>query len=377
MLDCAAFYQLLNRHGIEFFTGVPDSLLKDILAYFADNTPPERNIVAANEGNAIALAAGYHLATGKAGLVYMQNSGLGNSVNPLTSLADPDVYSLPMLLVVGWRGEPGVKDEPQHVKQGRVTLGLLETLEIPHTILPADDAGADAALRVATDSMRERNAPYALVVRKGTFEPYSLKPRSCPDYEMAREQALKLVVDRLPDDGIVVSTTGKTSRELFEYREERGAGHARDFLTVGSMGHSSQIALGIALAKPDRAVFCLDGDGAVIMHAGALAIVGERSPANFRHIVFNNGAHDSVGGQPTCGFNIDITAIARASGYRSVLRAQTPGQLRDGLDQLLTAEGPSLLEIRVQKGARKDLGRPTTTPIENKRAFMEFVDRRP
>jgi phosphonopyruvate decarboxylase len=372
MLNCAEFYSALTERGVDFFTGVPDSLLKDFNAYVMDNVPSDRHIISANEGGAVALASGYHLATGNVGMVYMQNSGQGNAINPLMSLADPDVYSIPMLLLIGWRGEPGAPkaDEPQHVKQGKITIGLLDSLGIPNAVLPDNIQDARATLEEAVTTAREQNRPYGIVVRKGTFEEYKLQNKIETDYELNREDAVKLVTGSLDSKAIVVSTTGKTSRELFEYRHELGHGHDKDFLTVGSMGHSSQIALGIALRKPDRDIYCFDGDGAVLMHMGSLAIIGSQKPANFKHIVFNNGAHDSVGGQPTVAHNIDLPAIARACGYNRVLRAETSEEIRDQMKFLKESEGPSLLEIKVNKGARKDLGRPTTTPVENKTAFM-------
>ena len=373
MLKCKNFYTLLIKNGIDFFTGIPDSLLKDFCAYITDNTKDENNIIVANEGNAVALAAGYHLATGKIGLVYMQNSGQGNAINPLTSLVDAEVYGIPVLLLIGWRGEPGKRDEPQHVKQGKITLGLLETLGIPHEILPDNIEKASKILRTAIDVLKQKHMPYALIVRKGTFETCELKSTINYQFELSREDAIKLIIDYLGSQDIVVSTTGKTSRELFEYREELRQGHAKDFLTVGSMGHSSQIALAIALSKPSRKVYCLDGDGALIMHMGSLSSIGLKSPKNFKHIVLNNCAHDSVGGQPTAGFNIDIPGIAKACGYKAVYYAEKRKELENRLRLLKAAQGPALLEIKVNKGARKNLGRPTTSPKENKKEFMRFM----
>jgi len=374
MINCKKFYDLLTKKGINFFVGVPDSLLKDFCAYLTDNIEPKNNIIAANEGNAVALATGYHLSTGKIGLVYMQNAGQGNAVNPLTSLTDPCVCSIPLLLLIGWRGEPEKKDEPQHIKQGKITLNLLDILGIPYEILPDSIGEVEKNLEKAFNLMTKRNMPYALIVRKGTFEPYNQKKKETrKQYELSREEAIKLVINQLSPKNIVISTTGKTSRELFEYREQLGQDHNKDFLTVGSMGHSSQIALGVALSKPDRQIYCLDGDGAVIMHMGALAIIGSKKPKNFKHIIFNNGAHDSVGGQPTAGFDINIPAIAKACGYKTALTAITKNEIKKKMDLLKTSEGPALLEIKINKGSRPDLGRPTITPIENKKKFMEFL----
>ncbi len=375
MLKPKEFYHLLIENKVDFFAGVPDSLLKDFNAYVMDNTPQKNHTITANEGGAIALVTGYHLATNKIGLVYMQNSGLGNTVNPLTSLADREVYSIPMLLLIGWRGEPGVHDEPQHVKQGRITLSLLETLEIPYSILPDNIAEARKTLEDSVSYSKQNNIPYALIVRKGTFENYELKNKVKTDYDFNRENALKLVASTLEEKDIIVSTTGMLSRELFEYREKNNQGHNKDFLTVGCMGHSSMIALGIASQKPLKNIYCLDGDGSIIMHLGALTIIGPKSLKNFKHIVFNNGAHDSVGGQPTAGFSIDILEVAEACGYKSVFRAQTENEILKGMEKLKKAEGPSMLEIIINKGARSDLGRPTTSPIENKRNFMEELQK--
>jgi phosphonopyruvate decarboxylase len=371
MISPKDFYDALGERGVDLFTGVPDSLLSDFGAYVMDNAPADRHVITANEGNAVALAAGHHLATGNMGLVYMQNSGQGNAVNPLISLADKDVYSIPMLMMIGWRGEPGKKDEPQHVKQGKITLGLLNTMGIEYFILQDDMEEARKSLDKAIANSRENNVPYAIVVKKGTFEEYKLQNKVETSYELKREGALKLVVDSLGDKDLVVSTTGKTSRELFEYREAIGHGHGKDFLCVGNMGHASSIALGVALRKPERQVYCFDGDGAAIMHQGAFGVIASKGPANFKHIVFNNGAHDSVGGQPTVGFGIDIPAIALASGYKNAWRAETSEEIKARMEELKASDGPSLLEIRVNKGSRKDLGRPTTTPIENKKAFMD------
>lgn len=375
MIRPSLFYTLLSDRGIRFYTGVPDSLLKNLCAYITDHSDRRDHIIAANEGGAIGLAAGYHLATGGIPVVYMQNSGLGNTVNPLLSLMDEDVYRIPVLLIVGWRGEPRVHDEPQHVKQGKVTLSLLDAMDIRHDILTNDEQTLEAQLATAIDYMSATGKPYALVVRKGTFDSYKLLHAPADVCTMEREEAVRMVAASMDDKAVVVSTTGKISRELFEYRESADGAHCRDFLTVGSMGHASQIALGIALSKPDRNVYCFDGDGATIMHMGALAITADMAPANYYHVVFNNGAHDSVGGQPTVGLHIDIPEIASACGYKTVISVDNADDLRLTLDSLTDNDAPLLLEVKVKKGAREDLGRPTTTPQENKAALMDFLNR--
>lgn len=373
MLDAGNFLEALLARDVGFFTGVPDSLLKDFCGLLQDSVDPANHVIAANEGAAIALACGYHLATGKSGLVYMQNSGQGNAVNPLTSLADPEIYSMPLLMLVGWRGEPGAADEPQHRKAGAITLGLFDALGIPYRVLPSDHDGALACLDEMVCGMSSESRPHALIVRKGTFSEYRLQSRVASPYTLVREDAVKAIVDSLGPEDVVVSTTGKTSRELYEYREAIGHGHERDFLTVGSMGHASQIALGVALSQPQRDVYCIDGDGAAIMHMGSLAIIGTQGASNFKHIIINNGAHDSVGGQPTAGHRVDFLSIASACGYRSVNRAQHLDEIERGMADLRAAGGPALLEIMTRVGARDDLGRPTSTPLENKAAFTKFL----
>ena len=373
MIDCEFFYNTLAKSGVDFFAGVPDSLLKSFCAYVTDNVASNKHLIAANEGGAIALACGHYLATGRPGLVYMQNSGQGNAANPLISLADPDVYSIPMLLLIGWRGEPGKKDEPQHIKQGKITLSFLETLDIPYMILPDTDDQAQKCIKQAFKTMEESSAPVALIAKKETFSPYQMAECSCCSSELTRETAIKEIVNNLGKSDIVVSTTGKASRELYEYRDLLDGEHSKDFLTVGSMGHASQIALGIALEKPERRVYVLDGDGAAIMHMGSMAIIGSQAPANFKHIILNNGCHESVGGQLTAGFSISFTDIAKACEYKIALQAESLTEISQMMEILKSSDGPALLEIKVRKGARADLGRPKTSPKENKAAFMRFL----
>ncbi len=373
MLSPQKTHELFLQHQLNFFTGVPDSLLKHFCAYVADHTLPEKNIITANEGNAISLAAGYHLATGKIGVVYLQNSGFGNCINPLTSLTDPEVYSIPMLLLIGWRGEPGRKDEPQHKKMGRIMFETIKSLEIPYSILPNTISEAEKVIEEAIDQATTHLTPYIIIVREGTFEPYKLQNNKKTTFPLNREQAIRAVVPLLDSEDIIISTTGKTSRELYELRKELQHGHNKDFLTVGSMGHASSIALGIALQKPACNVYCFDGDGAAIMHMGSLATIGKLAPKNFKHIIFNNFAHDSVGGQPTAADVVDFRSIAQSCGYRASFLAETADQITECMKKIKRIEGPVLLEIRCNKGARENLGCPTRTPLENKQDFMIFL----
>lgn len=374
MIRPSFFYDTLQANAIDLYTGVPDSLLKNLCAYITDHAEKKNNIIAANEGGAMGLAAGYYLATGKIPVVYMQNSGLGNTVNPLMSLTDKEVYNIPVLLIIGWRGEPGKHDEPQHVKQGKATLPLLEAMGINYEVLVDNEQEFPAQIERAVTYMTKTKESFAFVVKKGTFDAYKLSSEVVVPYSMSREMAIKAVAASMDERSVVVSTTGMISRELFEYRANMQEGHHRDFLTVGSMGHATQIALGIALNQPDRNVYCFDGDGATIMHMGNMGIVGSMAPDNFYHIVFNNGAHDSVGGQPTIGFMIDIPEIASSCGYKTVISVETQEDLEETLNKLTENDAPLLLEIKVHKGNRLDLGRPTTTPIQNKEALMKFLN---
>ena len=372
MIPVNFFIEKLREKGIDCFAGVPDSLLKNICAYITDHFDAAHNIIAANEGAAVGLAAGHYLATGQPACVYMQNSGEGNIINPLASLTDQEVYNIPVLLLIGWRGRPGVHDEPQHVKQGKVTTGLLNVMGVNYEVLSKEEDKAAKQIEKAAKALANKEV-FALVIEKDTFEDYKLQNVEVNDLSMSREEAIQSVAAALGEKDCIVSTTGMISRELFEYRAAMNQGHERDFLTVGSMGHASQIALGIALAQPERRVWCFDGDGAAIMHMGSMAIVANKAPKNYVHVVFNNGAHDSVGGQPTVGLKIDLPAVAKAVGYKATYSVDSKAELESVLANVSSFESPALLEIKVKKGNRKDLGRPTTTPIQNKEALMEFL----
>lgn len=390
MIEVNKFVRCLGSCGVESFTGVPDSLLKSFCAYVTD-TCSENHVIAANEGGAVGLAAGHYLATGKPALVYMQNSGQGNAVNPLCSLADPDVYSIPMVLLVGWRGEPGVKDEPQHVKQGKVTISLFETLVIPTEVLPDDESDALELTRQMVERAKMESRPVALVVRRGLFAEYKLQNKKPDIAALKREDAIQAILESIGEEAVVVSTTGMISREVYETRERLGQDHSRDFLTVGSMGHALMIALGIARKcnekNENRYVICLDGDGASIMQMGNMAIAGAARQANLMHFVLNNAAHDSVGGQPTVGGQISLSKIAEACGYYvadsfdggSV--ADLKAMLRERIDQAIyswACDDPdtvqtTFFEIKVAKGARKDIGRPKEPPQVNKALYMKTL----
>ena len=374
MIDVKIFYDELLKNGLDFFCGVPDSLLKDFCAYITDHTAQNRHVITANEGNAIALAAGHYIATGNPAVVYMQNSGTGNSINPLLSLTDEEVYKIPLLLIIGWRGEPGQKDEPQHIKQGKVTDKLLTASGIEYTVLPQNNEEALFSLKNACKYIKEKKKPYAIIVRKNSFNAYTLKNKTQNDFKLSREEAIKITVDSIDSSAITVSTTGQISRELYEYREELEQTHNKDFLTVGSMGHASSIALGIALEKPERDIYCFDGDGAFIMHMGALPVISSFKLKNFKHIVFNNQSHCSVGAQPTCASIIDFKKLAQSCGYDNAFSVKTKNELISALKKIKKIKGTVLLEIKVNCGVRKNLGRPKEHPQENKESLMTFLN---
>lgn len=374
MINVADLYNLLTENNISCFCGVPDSLLKDFCAYLTDNTTDKEHTITANEGNAIGLAAGHYLATGNPALVYMQNSGIGNCVNPLLSLTDEEVYNIPLLMFIGWRGEPDKKDEPQHIKQGKVTDKLLDTIGIKYSIMPDNFEEAKSLINNAVQYLKDTNCPYAFIIRKGTFEKYSLINKKDNGYTLRREDAIETIIKELKMSDVIVSTTGHISREVYETRERLGQSHKQDFLTVGSMGHSSSIALGIALEKSDRNIYCFDGDGALLMHQGALSVNATKELQNFKHIVFNNEAHDSVGSQPTAMYKENVSKVALDCGYKKSYSVQTKEELIKILPEFISDNCTSLLEIKVKCGAREDLGRPKEKPQENKKIFMENLN---
>jgi phosphonopyruvate decarboxylase len=376
MLDPKDFFIFLNSIGINFFTGVPDSLLKSFCGYVADNSSNECHVIAANEGGAIAAGIGYHLATGSLPMIYMQNSGLGNAINPLISLADNEVYSIPMIILIGWRGEPGHHDEPQHIKQGKIMLPMIDSMELPYKNLTGNFVEDKQIVESIAKEAIQKQTPVFLIASKGLFKPYKFLQDENFDQKNnlpSRESLIIEILKALPKDTLVVSTTGMISREIFEIRECNKAGHHLDFLTVGGMGHASQIAFGLSLHSDRENIVCIDGDGAALMHLGSMAINGQYAKENFKHILLNNGAHDSVGGQPTVGFKINFNNLANSLGY-SIIENNTDN-IASLIQNLIDERGPVFLELKSSLGSRKDLGRPTSSPQENKMLFMQNFKR--
>lgn len=356
MLDQKRAFETLRENGVTFFTGVPDSYLNGFCNYALANCP-ERNVIAANEGNAVGIAAGHFFATGEIPLVYMQNSGLGNTINPLASLADVDVYAVPMLLLIGWRGQGNTEpNHPQHKLQGEITPGLLDVMHIPYTVLTDDDGAFRATVEQAVEYCRTTRRAYGLIAPKGVMADPDKPNNKDAVYPMSREEAIEVILDHMPADTIYSATTGRATRELFFLREKRGETKARDFLNVGSMGHASSVALGIALEKKDRKVVALDGDSAAIMHMGAMTMVSKLEAPNFMHVILNNGAHESVGGQPSAGHKVDFTAVAQACGYATVGHPVTTEQeLVEAIDRLKDCGRASFIDCRIHKGLNSKL----------------------
>lgn len=373
-MKAARLLSCLEKMGVDTIAGVPDSTLKQFCDGVQTYQGSLKHYVTANEGAAVGLAIGSFLATGRPACVYMQNSGIGNAVNPLASLANGDVYGIPMLFIVGWRGEPGVKDEPQHVFQGKITCELFETLSVPYSVIDRDttDEEMDAILREADKTLAQGDQ-FAVIVKKGTFEkaePFTWLNGN----EMRREEVLGHMLRVLPRDTVIVSTTGKISRELYEQSDAIYGNHENIFMTVGGMGHASMIALGIAEKKPDKRVVCIDGDGAALMHMGALPFIAARAPKNFFHVVINNQAHESVGAMPTGCQQAEFAQIAKAAGYRAADKLNTIEEV-DRIGKWVGEEsGPILWEIPVSLEVRADLGRPKESARENKEGFMEFLN---
>ena len=374
-MDCKTLWDVFDSFNLSFFTGVPDSTFKDWMVFLDQEHGNQlTNIIASNECEAIAIATGFHLASGKIGVVYMQNAGEGKTVNPLTSLCDPEVYSVPILLMIGWRGKPGEKDEPQHAKMGKITLSLLDLLEIPHKILTKNPLESQEIISTLLDIANEEKKPVALIVPRGVIEDSSYSQKLLKKYPLSREEAIKIIMNHLIGDEIIISTTGKTSRELFEYRVSNNE-TPRDFYTVGGMGCAPAIGLGAAMQDPSRQFVILDGDGALLMQLGSLATIGHYRPSNFYHILFDNEGHDSTGGQPTVSKSVNFMDIAHSCGYENVKQVFTKDELIDSLKKMKSTSGPFFLSIKTDQGSRADLGRPTTKPVDNKIAFMKQFQR--
>jgi len=371
MISCEKLFSYFRESQINFFTGVPDSCFAPMINYLLAHEKDYKHIIATNEGEALAISTGYHLSTGNIPLVYLQNDGFLNMMNPLTSLADVYVYQIPALLFISWRGSPKLKDAIQHKRIGEITTDLLDLLDIPYHIYDGNNDKLRSAIKEGVSMAKKESKPYAVLFFKGDIEPFPYSHEV--NAEMSREEAIKIIVESVDGNAVFVSTTGKTSRELFEYREKKGGNHEKDFLNIGAMGYANAIALGISLNNKNRKTFVLDGDGAVLMHMGNLATIGHYKPENFYHILLNNLSHESTGGQPSSARSVNFCEVARAVGYLYAAEAKTKEQLIKEMEHLNKISGPALLVVYVKKGARSNLGRPTLPLTELKRRFMEYL----
>lgn len=373
MVNQDVLFNSLHKIGIDFFTGVPDSLLNDFCLYLTQNIPDTQHVMAANEGNAIAIAAGNYMATGNIPLVYMQNSGIGNATNPLLSLTHPCVYSIPMVLVIGWRGDPSIKDHAQHKKQGELTTVLMKDMDIPYEILE-DENKVICQFKWAAKKAKEISSPVALIVKKGILAQKE-KHQEYPESQlMSREEVISAVIDVLGANAVYLGSTGRTTRELNEQLKIHGVGEGHEFQNVGSMGHVSSVGLGIALAKPNKPVVIFDGDAAAVMHMGALATNCRYKAGNMVHIVLNNGVNESVGGQPSAGYVVNLTAIAAACGYRS------PGHEIENIEDLqqivrenIDNKMPLFVDVHVRQGIRNDMPKLSIDHKAQKKALMDSL----
>ena len=375
MIDQNTLFDQLNVMGLNFFTGVPDSLLNDFCLHLVNNVPDCQHIMAANEGNAIGIAAGYHMATGKIPVVYMQNSGIGNATNPLLSLTHPCVYGIPLILLIGWRGDPAIKDHAQHKKQGELTPVLMEDMDIPYQVLDADDTVIEK-FQWAANKAKELNAPVALIAKKAILTQKEKKQEYAESPLMNREEAISAVLDVFGKDAIYLATTGRATRELHEQIMIHGFSHEIEFLNVGAMGHLSSIGLGLAVGVPNKKIVVFDGDAAAVMHMGSLATNGRYQPKNLIHIVLNNGVNESVGGQKSSGQVINLTAIAKDCGYETIPAfVESKEDLQKAVKQLADSNHLSFLDVHVRQGIRKDMPGLKIEHQHAKSALMNYLNK--
>jgi phosphonopyruvate decarboxylase len=374
MLSPEKLVRWLAENGVTFATGIPDSVLGGLCWELMKETSGINHVIACNEAAAVATAIGWHIGTNSIPLVYLQNSGLGSAVNPLASLAAGEVFHVPVLLLIGWRGKPGRLDEPQHRLMGSATVPILNCLGIPVDELPPDEEIAHDAITKIFGEIRVTGESRALVVEMGTIGPSESIPWSRYHAGLwTGAEALRHLCRRMPKDDLCVSTVGLVSRLLAAYRSGHRQEPANDLLAVGGLGLVSQLALGLALATPTRRIWCFDGDGSLLMHLGALTSVGASKPKNFVHVLFNNGIHESVGGLPSANQDTAFLQISRACGYKWDASAANAADL-DILDHWLQdRDGPYFLELRVSRNVDLEVGRPRTSPRANKDMVMKCM----
>tara|TARA_B100000767_G_scaffold264583_1_gene279642 strand:- start:1612 stop:2724 length:1113 start_codon:yes stop_codon:yes gene_type:complete len=368
MIDINNFIKHLKKNDLDFCCGVPDSLLKDLCFAF-ENKYKKNHLVAANEGSAVGLGIGYHLSTKKIPLIYLQNSGLGNAINPLISLSGSNVYKIPLFLIIGWRGEKHKTfvDEPQHIAQGKVTEDFLKKLGIIYKIV---DANTDykKQINILKNFANKNQRVVALLIKKNTFK-NNVKKSNQISKVYEREKYLNLLIDILPKNSIIVSTTGILSRELNEIINTSKK-KINFFMCVGGMGHAISVASGLAL-KLKKKVFCFDGDGAATMHLGSLS--SSSKIKNIIHILFNNHSHESVGGQDNAAKHVKFFRIAKEFGYKNSYLCKNGKELNKIINKSIKSKYNSFIEIILNKGHRKNISRPSRNMILLKNNFMNSI----
>jgi len=360
----------IKQLGIEVLTGVPDSTLKEFCDYINSEKTGLIHHTAPNEGSAVGIATGVYLSTGKPVCVYMQNSGIGNAVNPITSIANTEVYNIPMLFIVGYRGSPGLKDEPQHKFMGRITEKMFDCLEIEYEVI--DGSISESKLKDIFDRIKNTLAnkkQFSLIIKKDTFDKRT-NAAYANSYKLNREHIVSEIMKKIKENDLVVSTTGKISREVYEQNNRNQC-----FLTVGGMGHASMIAFGIAENSPSKRVICLDGDGAALMHLGNLAFIGSRGVENLIHICLNNDAHESVGGMPTAAPNFKYAETAKVCGYSNIFVVQTAEEFNNLMNDFNNLKKLTFIEIKVANESRDDLARPKESALDNAISFMNYISK--
>ena len=359
------FVTTLEDAGFSPFMGIPCSVLKPLLDYIADGNCSTRNYLCSSEGDAMGLAAGFSL-SGKLPVVYMQNDGYGNAINPLSSLLL--LYKLPVLLLISWRGEPGAKDAPQHAVMGSVILSLLDTFEIPYIVLDNEERNLKDSVTRAKNHCMAESKPFAFVIRKGYFDRYNASISQSNTMLNRRLEYIRLLSAKLQPNDVLLGTTGFAGREMYQIVTHKGK-----FYMMGSMGCLASLGLAIALEQPDKRIILLDGDGAILMKMGALATVGYHRPSNLIHICFDNRSYESTGGQPTLSTTVDLRAVAKACGYTTVHNIKTTGEFEAMWNNEAKYPKPHFLHIEINPGTEEELARPSISPEEMRDCFRAFL----
>jgi phosphonopyruvate decarboxylase len=356
MIDTKKLLIFLEKNNLNFFSGVPDSVLKNFTNLLINKSS---HVLATNEGSAVSIGIGYHLSFNKLPCIYMQNSGLANAINPLISIAHKGVYSIPMMMLIGWRGSPGIKDEPQHLIKGKITKNLLKLLGIKYEIIESEKDFNK--IKKLINFSKKKKVPVACLFKKGVLKKVNyhkkFSERSTIKNKILRSEVIREILKSIQNNTKIISTTGYTSRELYQIRKNEGYHKGKDFYMIGGMGHSSSVALGAAFKK-NKKILCLDGDGSMLMHLGSLHTVGLMNKNNFKHILLNNQSHESVGGQEISFKRVKMEKLIKGLGYSKYIQLKDKKDLKNKIQSVLKYKGSIFLEVLIEKGAIKNLGRP-------------------